>query len=135
MKLEGGCLCGACRFEVGEVLEAGYCHCSRCRRASGAPVIAWMDVPRDQLKMSGSIARFRSSSQSNRGFCSQCGSQLFFEPDDQREPISVSLCCLDDAEAVKPESHIYHADKLSWLTIDDDLRRAEGADLPPLDER
>lgn len=128
MKLEGGCLCGECRFEVGEVLEAGYCHCSRCRRASGAPVIAWLDVPRDHLKISGPITRFRSSPQSNRGFCSQCGSQLFFEPDDPNEPISMSLCCLDDPEAVEPESHIYHADKLSWLTIEDDLRRFDAAE-------
>src|SRR3954453_5912336 len=35
--LAGGCLCGAVRFEVTEPpLFAGYCHCSRCQRRTGA---------------------------------------------------------------------------------------------------
>lgn len=33
----GGCSCGAVRFEIGEIFDAGCCHCSICRRMSGAP--------------------------------------------------------------------------------------------------
>ena len=35
--LSGGCLCGGVRFEVDPpLLSASYCHCTRCRRRSGA---------------------------------------------------------------------------------------------------
>lgn len=43
--ITGGCLCGAVRFEV-ERLEGSFelCHCSRCRKASGAAFVAGIGV-------------------------------------------------------------------------------------------
>ncbi|WP_456237657.1 GFA family protein, partial [Geminicoccus flavidas] len=45
-RMEGGCLCGAVRYaiELEEDDLADYCHCRECRRASGAPVVAWVQV-------------------------------------------------------------------------------------------
>jgi hypothetical protein len=34
------------RFEMTEVFDAGYCRCNRCRKRTGAPVFAFVDVPR-----------------------------------------------------------------------------------------
>ncbi len=34
--LEGGCHCGAIRYRASAVFDAGYCHCSICRRISGS---------------------------------------------------------------------------------------------------
>ncbi len=45
MKLTGGCHCGAIRYEVeGEPLTHALCHCSDCRRHSGAPMVGWNHV-------------------------------------------------------------------------------------------
>jgi hypothetical protein len=47
MKLpaEGGCLCGAVRYQISfEPRSADYCHCRMCRRAAGAPVVARVTV-------------------------------------------------------------------------------------------
>src|SRR6266853_6438372 len=44
--LRGGCPCDAVRFEISEVFDAGYCHCNRCRKHTGAPVFAFVHVPR-----------------------------------------------------------------------------------------
>ena len=34
--LTGGCNCGAIRFEVtAPLVDAGYCHCTRCQRRTG----------------------------------------------------------------------------------------------------
>jgi len=42
---EGGCLCGAVRYRmVGAPLSSAICHCASCRRASGAPTVAWLTV-------------------------------------------------------------------------------------------
>ena len=43
---EGGCLCGALRYRLDAApLDIGYCHCSMCRRSTGAPVLAWACIP------------------------------------------------------------------------------------------
>lgn len=77
--LSGHCLCGAVTIEATPQrrhLEA--CHCDMCRRWGG---IAFMGVGcGDQVKLSGEehITRYRSSDWAERGFCNQCGSNLFF---------------------------------------------------------
>ena len=40
--ITGGCFCGAIRWEADGVFDAGYCHCSVCRRISGAPVYSFV---------------------------------------------------------------------------------------------
>ena len=48
---QGGCFCGAIRYAFLDVFVAGYCHCSICRRMSGAPVIAWVNTPRASFRV------------------------------------------------------------------------------------
>ena len=121
----GGCLCGAVRYlAVGEPLLVEYCHCGMCRRASGAPVVAWATFPRATLSwQSGHPTLRASSAKAQRGFCQECGSQLIFQWGDQTPRISVTVATLDDPEALKPTYHIYTGDQLSWLNIEDDLPR------------
>ncbi|HSC33780.1 MAG TPA: GFA family protein, partial [Thermodesulfobacteriota bacterium] len=61
--LEGGCLCGEVRYKVnGTIIDAGYCHCRLCRRASGAPVVAWLTVPVQSFSyLQGAASVFHSS--------------------------------------------------------------------------
>ena len=49
----GGCLCGAVRYELAAegAFDAGYCHCSMCRRSTGAPVLAWALVRRSHFRL------------------------------------------------------------------------------------
>jgi hypothetical protein len=40
MQLTGGCVCGAVRYRIDAMpFDAGYCHCTLCRRSSGSPVL------------------------------------------------------------------------------------------------
>jgi hypothetical protein len=48
--IEGGCLCGAVRYRVNESPRSqGTCYCENCRRAAGAPSVAWIIVSRGQV--------------------------------------------------------------------------------------
>ena len=40
-EIKDGCLCGAVEFLIADALIfAGYCHCSDCRKCTGAPFSA-----------------------------------------------------------------------------------------------
>jgi hypothetical protein len=125
----GGCHCGAIRFEIvsGDIMQTGYCHCSICRRISGAPVNAWVAVPLAALRVSGDAATYRSSAWGHRAFCRACGSQLWFAPDDG-DYVTLNATGFDDPEArlLQPTVHIFEADRLRWFQVADTLPRLPG---------
>ena len=63
MERTGGCLCGAVRYRVtAEPLHATHCHCSMCRRASGAAFLTFATFPASALTWTeGEPAVYRSS--------------------------------------------------------------------------
>ena len=74
----GQCSCGAVTFTAENVeSEFGACHCRMCQRWSGGIFLA---TSAHGLKIDGEehISRYQSSSWSERGFCSKCGSHLFY---------------------------------------------------------
>jgi hypothetical protein len=121
---EGGCFCGAVRFRLtGSVAQACYCHCASCRRAPGAPFVAWCTVAKDGFELTaGSLAEHRSSPGVTRGFCSHCGTSLTYTHEERGAgEIDVTIATLDDPAPVVPTRHIWVEDKLPWLGIDDGL--------------
>ena len=44
---EGGCQCGAIRYEAtGDPAYSALCHCKDCRASAGAPMVAWAGISR-----------------------------------------------------------------------------------------
>lgn len=131
MTVVGGCLCGGIRYEISGAIPPGaHCHCSMCRRASGAPVVTWVSLPIDAFRVTrGTLARYRSSPHGERRFCPTCGSQIAFWSAKTADEIDVTVATLDDADAHPPDHHVYAGDRLSWLTIDPALD-AYSADTP-----
>jgi GNAT superfamily N-acetyltransferase len=124
-ELQGGCFCGALRYRVGAApLEVSHCHCSICRRSSGAPFVTWATVPADAFAFtSGVAAALQSTARARRTFCAGCGTPLTFQLIAQPTWIDVTVGSLDDPNAVPPAAHIWTASQLSWLRLDDDLPR------------
>ena len=72
--IEGGCLCGACRYETDAVpINVRACHCRICQKATGAPFYARVMVPLDAVRLAGPIGWYHSSDEVRRGFCTRCG--------------------------------------------------------------
>jgi hypothetical protein len=119
--LTGGCFCGKVRYEAGGApYNQSICHCSMCRRTSGAPFVAWFSVPRSQFRLSGEPRRFRSSGKATRSFCAECGTALTFELDGADE-IDVTTASLDDPNRVPPTDHIYTESRIDWVKLGDGL--------------
>jgi hypothetical protein len=123
LPLAGGCLCGAIRYQIGaEPRSADYCHCSMCRRAAGAPVMARLTVADESFAWTaGEPAVHRSSEKAERFFCPTCGTQLALR--DEPDYLDVTLASLDNPEAVRPSYHIWIASRIGWFEIADDLPR------------
>lgn len=120
--LTGGCLCGRIRYEAGGApYNATICHCTMCRRATGAPFVAWFSVPRSQFRLVGQPRRFRSSSKATRSFCPECGSALTFELDEAVDEIDVTTASLDDPDRMPPADHTYAGDRLEWVSLGEGL--------------
>ena len=121
--LKGGCFCGKVRYEAaGTPFHAGNCHCSMCRRTTGAPFVAWFTVRRGDFRfVAGTPTRFRSSAHATRSFCPACGTQLAFESDLYPDETDVTTCSLDEPERVPPEAHTHTSSRLGWIHLDDGL--------------
>jgi hypothetical protein len=116
----GSCLCGAVRFEVSGALRApDACHCSQCRRQSGH-FWASTDVPRDALAIHGAdkLTWYRSSERVQRGFCSVCGSSLFWEPIG-KDLVAVAMGAFDAPTGTRLAMHLHVADKGDYYAITD----------------
>jgi hypothetical protein len=125
MVLEGGCFCGFVRYRIdGAPSQETGCHCSICRRTTGAPFVAWFTVaPAEFAFVSGHPTRFASSDHATRTFCPRCGTQLTFQSSHAADEIDVTTCSLDDPERVPPRDHTRTSARLSWVTLGDGLRQ------------
>lgn len=123
--LEGGCLCGDIRYNVnGTIIDAGYCHCRLCQRASGAPVVAWFTIPVDSFTyVQGTPSIFHSSSHNQREFCGACGTQLLFRKSEGPVTVDITIASLDDPSLTQPEYHIWRESRIPWFETGDSLPR------------
>lgn len=121
--LRGGCFCGEIRYEVGGApFHLTNCHCSICRRTTGAPFVTWFSVPRSEFRfVQGTPNRFRSTPKAARTFCPRCGTQLTFEHDDASGEIDVTTCSLDQPALLPPQDHTHTSSKLEWIRLADGL--------------
>ncbi|MDF3074501.1 MAG: aldehyde-activating protein [Alphaproteobacteria bacterium] len=118
MAIEGGCHCGAIRYRIeGDPIVHALCHCSDCRRSSGAPMVGWTMYPAAALKVTrGTPKIYKSSEQGRRHFCAECSTGLFYF-NDQMLPgiVDVQSATYDDPNAVPPQAHIQVAERLGWM--------------------
>ena len=136
----GGCLCGDVRYAFAPtgIFDNGYCHYLTCRRITGAPVLAWVNVEPAAFRiMAGTRAAYPSSVTGDRVCCECCGSQLWFPPRNPDGYVSVNAGTMDRPEdpRVAPRVHLFSGQQLCWLGLADPLPRYPAAELPHPDRR
>ena len=67
----------------------------------------------------GNPVRYHSSAEVTRSFCGTCGTQLTYQRNGAPGEIDVTICSLDDPEAIAPADHTFARYRLSWDPIAD----------------
>lgn len=126
MRIAGHCHCGAVGFALeGEALYADWCHCSNCRKWSGAfadpsvlvRIEAILDVAGAEHQRAYSPPGFAT-----RAFCARCGGPAPL-PQADRRGIVVPMGMLDGDPGVRPLLHKQVAFKAPWVELTDGLPR------------
>ncbi|HEX7112045.1 MAG TPA: GFA family protein [Mizugakiibacter sp.] len=129
--LSGQCLCGAVRYAVEDAFAYAYhCHCSQCRRATGAAFKPFAGIPRAKLRVVQGEAKLLryGDGRDHDVRCGTCGSLLWSVVRDGAYA-HVTLGTLVDAPSIRPSAHLFVGSKAPWDTITDDL--PQYAEFPP----
>jgi hypothetical protein len=74
------CLCGSVKVTAWEINpKFSVCHCDSCRTWGGAPFFAVQCGTKVDIEGGEKIKMYKSSSWASRGFCSDCGTHLFYK--------------------------------------------------------
>ena len=116
MSTTGRCHCGSVSWSAeGPPEHHAVCHCSDCRRWSGAPLVGWIAWPADRVTVEGETTTYHSSQNGTREFCGTCGTGLFYRnPEALPGIVDIHSGTLDDPESLPPGAQIMVKDRLSW---------------------
>ncbi len=128
---KGGCLCGGVRFQLdARPIAANACHCSACKKLTGATNLLMIGGARDAFSHDGSVQRYRRRADSGREVdiarCATCGVRMWHEPLTAPALVFISAGTLDDPSWVVPASHIWVEKVSPGVLFQDDAIRIEG---------
>ncbi len=121
--LTGRCACGAVTFSVTAPFDtAGYCHCKRCQRRSGALWSESAIVAGDAFEITGGAGSVRSWTPPDglpKSFCGECGGHVFAgDPDGPF--VIVRLGAVDGDPGIRPQWHAWVSSAPGWEPLPDD---------------
>ncbi len=147
MAIRGSCLCGGVTFEIDRASgPAEYCHCNRCRKATGSMSVLAVGVQtRDYRFLTGrelirtySAPLLYEPPAYQLTFCSVCGSPVPV-PDPEGDFMEIAAGLFDDDPGVRADRHIFVELRPAWdesrdglpeVTVGELHRLRTGGELP-----
>jgi hypothetical protein len=114
----GKCLCGAVSYNANaDAIFGGHCYCNDCRKTSSShtSVVAY---PLPAVSFSGELKEYACTGGSGmsvaRGFCPNCGTQVYSKAEGLPSMILIKAGTLDEPETFKPAMSIFASRAPSW---------------------
>lgn len=127
--IHGSCLCGQLAFAAPLPTKwVAHCHCTMCRRAHGAAFVTWAGFHADTVTTTdphGALRWYASSPGAQRGFCTRCGSTLFFRAERWADELHIVVANIREPLDRAPQAHVFWDSHVDWADVDpnDGLRR------------
>ena len=127
--LAGHCLCGAVKIRAHDAPEKlGACHCTMCRRWGGGPFMEINCGTGVEIQGIESVTVFDSSAWAERGFCSRCGSHLFYRiKETGQHMVPVGLFDIDTE--LEFESQVFVDERPDYYRFANQTAELTGAEL------
>jgi hypothetical protein len=131
-KRTGGCLCGGVRYECGEPVLTGVCHCTHCQKTTGSAFSILIGVPADTVRVTNdaTLAVYEDLGSSGkpvlRKFCRNCGAPVISDAKAFPDILFVKVGTLDDTSSIKPTMHIWTDSAQPWVSIDETASKFPG---------
>lgn len=128
----GHCFCGQVRYTIdADPIGARMCWCRDCQYIASGSATVNVLFPVEAVQFDGKLTTIRKTADSGntveRGFCPQCGSQMYSKTVEPAGlPIRIRAGTLDDPELMAPTAVIWTASAPSWAQIDPELPQFAG---------
>lgn len=123
----GRCRCNGVVAQVsGDPNFSVYCHCDDCRRATGAPLLASVAFPKENVVWLNeeTLAQFQNGS-ATRLFCKRCGTPVAQLHESANDRVFFNTAFMDEPNRFPPTAHTFAGEQLSWMELGDALPRHE----------
>ena len=136
MKITGGCLCGAVRYES-EVppIATRACWCRLCQYLGAGSGTVNACFKTEGFTVRGATSDYKcvaaSGNVMHRTFCPACGTPMFSTAEIRPHLIFVRAGTLDDPELARPSITIWTSEAPSWACFAADLPQVERQPPPP----
>ena len=125
---KGSCLCGNVIIETTKMdINLGACHCSMCRKWSAGPYLA-VDCG-NEVVIHGEehVSIYNSSDWAERGFCKNCGTNLFYRLKETKKTIASSELFNDPS--LKFDHQIFIEEKPKYYDFSNETKNMTGAEV------
>ena len=127
----GACLCGAIRIAAKAASHhVGACHCRMCRRWGGGPFVEIDCGTEVSLEGESHISVFSSSDWAERGFCSKCGTHLFYRiKETGQHMMPVGLFDIEDEQSLEFQRQVFIDEKPAYYSFANKTQDMTGPEI------
>ena len=129
--IEGGCLCGAVRYQsTAEPIMTRTCWCRVCQYLASGNSTINVVFPKSAVTFTGTMKDYASVADSgnrmHRGFCPECGTQITSESEARAHLVIVRAGTLDDPQIARSSAVIWTKSAPNWAHIDPNVPHYDG---------
>lgn len=126
--MKGTCLCGAVCITAPDHLSMSACHCTMCQRWGGGPLLSVHCGSTPTITGSEHVSVFESSDWAERGFCSKCGTHLYYRLVAANEYV-VPAGFFQDGTQFRFEEQIFIDSKPAYYEFANETAQLTGAEV------
>lgn len=120
MRINGGCHCGRITYEADiDPEKVGVCHCTDCQILSGSAFVAYVQVPKEALRLRGEpkiyVKTAESGSRRAQAFCPECGSRIYASAEKDPQVFNLRVGTVRQRASLAPRAQVWCRSALPWV--------------------